>query len=63
MEARPKQAYDDAVFEFIDPTTGAYSYQPAITFMTNFEQEAKVIMDSGADNIDLRWQIIHWKSV
>jgi hypothetical protein len=56
------QAYDDAVFEFIDPMTGTYRYQSAVNFMTSFEREAKVIMDSGAENIDLRWQIIHWNS-
>lgn len=55
-----KKAYDDAVFEFIDPLVGGYVYTPARTFMNDFEREAGIIVNSKADDVDLRWQILHW---
>lgn len=56
-----RAAYDDTVFEFIDPLTGTYKYLSAMEFMAEFEREAGAIVNSGADNLDLRWQVIHWK--
>ncbi|MDA9009016.1 hypothetical protein N9K16_03540 [Alphaproteobacteria bacterium] len=53
-------AYQQAVFEFVDPATGTYKYQSALDFMEEFEKEARFIVDSNLDDIDLRWQIMHF---
>lgn len=58
-----KKAYDDAVFEFIDPLVGGYVYITARTFMSDFEKEAVNIVNSKADDLDLRWQILHWPAL
>lgn len=52
-------SYQKAVFEFIDPATGMYVYQPALEFMEEFEKEARHIVDTQQDEVDLRWQILH----
>lgn len=52
-------SYQQATFEFIDPADGAFHYEPALDFMTEFEQEARHIVDTGQDDVDLRWQILH----
>jgi hypothetical protein len=56
-------AYNTAVFEFIDPMTGSYTYRPADEFMSEFEREAAIVVNDATDDIDLRWQIIHWPPV
>ncbi|WP_155847651.1 papain-like cysteine protease family protein [Asticcacaulis benevestitus] len=56
-----KADYDDSEFEFIDPASGSYTYQPALSFMNRFEAEAALIVAVGG-SVDLRWQIIHWRA-
>lgn len=60
--AETDRAYDDAVFEFIDPEEGTYYYEHAVGFMRRFEEEARIVVESANPNTDLRWQIIHWQS-
>lgn len=54
------EAYETAIFEFIDPLTGGFTYRPAIEFMQDFEREVAVIVMASADDVPLRWQILHW---
>ena len=54
-----RASYDAAVFEFIDPLTGSYQYQPALTFMDEFESEASWILQTNQNGQELRWQILH----
>lgn len=53
-------AYEDAVFEFIDPQDGAFHYVPALDFMADFEREAGAIVSTGRMDLPLRWQVLHW---
>ncbi len=53
------EAYEKSRFLFIDPKDGTYVRLSGLDFARKFEQEAAVVVGTGAD-IDLRWQIIHW---
>ena len=53
------EAYRDAVFELIDPSSGTYVYESAVAFEHFFELEANYIVGR-EDDVDLRWQILHW---
>ncbi len=55
-----RETYEETVMEFIDPLKGNYRYQSAMDFLQEFEREAVVLVDSKADDIPLRWQILHW---
>jgi hypothetical protein len=52
--------YAATVMELIDPATGSYVYEPAMTFFQNFEREAGFIVHNNMDGIDLRWQVISY---
>ena len=53
------EAYEESVFEFIDPEDGAYSRLSGLEFAHKFEREAGVVIGTDVE-VELRWQIIHW---
>ena len=53
------ETYRDTVFELIDPSSGTYVYESALEFEHFFEREAVYIVGR-EDDVDLRWQILHW---
>lgn len=57
-DTETRATYAVTVMEFIDPISGAYVYETALSFLDEFEQEAAAIVNSGRDWIDLRWQVI-----
>ena len=52
--------YEATVMELIDPATGSYVYEPAMTFFKTFEREAGFIVHNKMEGIDLRWQVISY---
>jgi len=53
-------AYQESVFEFVDPRTGMFEYQAVLDFMALFEREAGIVVGMGDPKLDLRWQVLHW---
>jgi hypothetical protein len=52
--------YEATVMEFIDPALGAYVYEPALSFLEEFEREAAYVVEHHLDSIDLRWQVLSY---
>ena len=59
MEEKP-ESYQDAVFELIEPKEGYFTYLSALEFLEKFENEAAAVVAGGSDDLELRWQILHW---
>jgi len=53
-------AYQETLFEFIDPATGTYQYESALDFSRKFESEARWLVDGRFDELELRDQILFW---
>jgi hypothetical protein len=54
------KAYQETVFEFIDPSSGTYQYESGLQFAEKFEREARWLVDGKFDDIELREQILSW---
>lgn len=52
---------DDLIFEFIDPLLGEFVYKTASEFVSEFEQEAFFLNKTNQADVDLRWQILHYR--
>ena len=55
-------AYEESVFEFIDPLTGTFEYESGLDFSLNFEQEARWLIDGKFDDIELRHQVLFFEN-
>lgn len=54
------KAYEETIFEFIDPLFGVYRYESGQEFSQKFESEARWLVDGKFDDVELRYQILHW---
>lgn len=59
-DAEKLETYKGTTMEFIDPASGNYVYEPALTFFAVFERETAFIVDNRYDALDLRWQVISY---
>jgi Papain-like cysteine protease AvrRpt2 len=59
-EEERRATYEATIMEFIDPATGTYFYEPALSFFETYEREAGFVVHNHLDDIDLRWQIISY---
>lgn len=59
--AEGRTAYEETIFEFIDPLFGLFVYESGLDFSLNFEREARWLVDGKLDDIELRDQILYFE--
>ena len=62
VKAEGIAAYQESVFEFIDPLTGTWQYESGLDFSLSFEQEARWLVDGKFDDIELRHQVLFFEN-